>query len=183
MQQVFGRTTLSGYIGLPAMAGVEEDYRRVRVAVPRLADGPGAQPANDRALVDSYVQASMELGDALERMRGDRDEAQRRLRDTERVLRTVEALEEGQSTPDAMTAVLQLFMDSAGCRRGSVVAPGIDRRVQAIALSGLDDDPFLTGPDALSTLRQQFIPLKEPRLANPARCGRWPTCSHRSPPR
>ena len=166
IQQVFGRTTIAGRVALPA-GGDGDDRRLVRVAVPRLADGPGEQPANDHALVDSYVQASMDLGQALERTREERDDALRRLRDLERVLSTVEALEEGQTTADAMSSVLQLFLDSAGCRRGSLVAPGGDRRVQVIAAAGLPLEPFLAGPQTLSIARQQFIPLKEPLLVNP----------------
>ena len=168
IRQAFGRTSLAGRVGLPTEADMDEDHRLVRVAVPRLAEGPAAQPANDRALVDSYVQASLDLGDALERMRGDREEARRRLKDMERVFTTVESLEGGQSTDDAMTSVLQLFMESAGCSRGSLIAPGADRRVQVIAMAGLDKEPFLATPERLSVARQQFIPLKQPVLLNPA---------------
>ena len=168
IQQAFGRTSLGGTVARPAAAEPEEDHRRVRVSVPRMGEGPAAEGANDRALVDSYVQASMDLGDALERMREERDETRRRLRDMERVLETVEALEGGQSTDDAMGSVLQLMMDAAGCRRGSIIGPGPDRKVQAIAVSGIGADPFLGSPEKLSIARQQFIPLRQPLLANPA---------------
>jgi signal recognition particle receptor subunit beta len=166
IQQVFGHTSLAGRGALPP-AGEGEDHRLVRVAVPRFAEGPGAQQANDHALVDSYVQASLNLGDALERTREERDDARRRLGDLEGILCTVEALEEGQSAAEAMSSVLQLFLDAAGCRRGSLVAPGPDRKVQVIAAAGLPVEPFLAGPEALSIARQHFIPLKQPLLVNP----------------
>ena len=168
IQQVFGRTTLAGRAALPASGGDGDDHRLVRVPVPRLAEGPDAEPVNDHALVDTYIQASMDLGDALERVREERDDARRRLRDLEGVLSTVEALEEGESTGGAMSSVLQLFLDSAGCRRGSLIAPGADRRVQVIAAAGLPLEPFLAGPETLSIARKQFIPLKLPMLVNPA---------------
>jgi signal recognition particle receptor subunit beta len=167
IQQVFGGTSLAGRVALPVPSGDNGDHRLVRVAVPRLGDGSEAPTVSDHALVDSYVQASIDLGSALERMRADRDDVRRRLRDLERVLSTVEALEDGQTAGAAMGGVLQLFLDSAGCRRGSLIAPGADRRVQGIAAVGISREPFLTGPEALSTARHRFIPLKEPLLVNP----------------
>jgi hypothetical protein len=80
----------------------------------------------------------------------------------------VEALEEGHAAEEAMGSVLRLFLDSAGCRRGSLVAPGADRRVQVIAAADLPAEPFLSGPDTLSIARQHFIPLPQPVLVNPA---------------
>jgi GTPase SAR1 family protein len=168
IHQAFGKTTLRGLAVPAAEPEPGDDHRRVRVSVPRMAEGPSEQGANDRALVDSYVQASMDLGDALERMREERDEGRRRLRDLERVLETVEALESGQPTDEAMGSVLQLMLDAAGCRRGSLVGPGADRKVHAIAVSGIDQDPFLAAPETLSIARHRFIPLRQPLLANPA---------------
>jgi hypothetical protein len=67
-----------------------------------------------------------------------------------------------------MSSVLHLMLDAAGNRRGSVIGPGADRRVHAIAVSGIDQDPFLGTQDTLAIARQQFIPLRQPLLANPA---------------
>ena len=81
IQQVFGRTTLAGSVGRPGEDG-EGDRRRVQVAVARLPRGASEATA-DKGLIDSYVQASMELSQALDRMREERDEALRRVAEME----------------------------------------------------------------------------------------------------
>lgn len=165
IQQVFARTTLAGMGLRPPDAREPLDYRRVQVSVPRAARG-AAGPAKDEALVDSYVQASMALGQALEQMREERDEARRRVEEMELMLRAIEALGDGQPPGETLQAAIEQLVAGADCRRGSLIAPGADRRLRMVAAVGMEKDPFLASPDAFEVFRQHFIPLKQPVLLN-----------------
>jgi hypothetical protein len=169
LQQVFGRPTLAGRVIPPTSeAGDLLDQRPVRVAVPRFGEGPAAKGLNDKVLADSYAQASLDLGDALERMREDRDDARRRLRDVQRALEAIQGLEAGKPAADGLQSILSLILDAVGCRRGSLIAPGADRKVQVIAAQDLPAEPFLAHADTLALARGLFIPLQQPTLVNPA---------------
>jgi hypothetical protein len=77
IQQVFGRSSLAGAGVRPTEGRDAEDLRRVLVPAPKIPKGAtGAEL--DKALVGSYVETSMSLSDALDGVRQERDEAQRR---------------------------------------------------------------------------------------------------------
>ena len=169
VQQVFGRTSLAGTVVRPA-GSAESDQRRVQVAVPRLPKGAG-ESATDKGIIDSYVTASMELGQALDRMREERDEARRRVEEMNLTLKAIEALGEGEAPDDTLRATLACLAEGASCGRASLIGQRPDRRLHAVATVGMEKEPFLGSPEAFEIARRRFIPLKNPVLANPEQ---WP---------
>ena len=164
IQQVFGRTTLAGAVGRPGEDG-EGDRRRVQVAVARLPRG-ASEAAADKGLIDSYVQASMELSQALDRMREERDEALRRVAEMGATLLAIEALGEGEPPEETLQATLTRLADGASCGRSSLIAPGADRRLRIVASVGMEREPFLASAEAFRIAKQRFVPLKNPLLVN-----------------
>jgi hypothetical protein len=161
IQQVFGRTTLARTPARPGEDG-ESDRRRVQVAVARLPRG-ASEVAADKGLIDSYVHASMELSQALDRMREERDEALRRV-ETDSTLRAIEALGEGEPPEETLQATLTRLAEGASCGRSSLIAPGADRHLHVVASVGMARDPFLASPAAFRIAKQRFVPLKNPLL-------------------
>lgn len=164
IQQVFGRTTLAGTPARPGEDG-EGDRRRVQVAVARLPRG-ASEAAADKGLIDSYVQASMELSQGLDRMREERDEALRRVAEMDSTLRAIEALGEGEPPEQTLQATLTCLAEGASCGRSSLIAPGADRHLRVVASVGMARDPFLASPEAFRIAKQRFVPLKSPLLVN-----------------
>lgn len=164
IQQVFGRTTLAGFEGRPGETG-EGDRRRVQVAVARLPRGASEATA-DKGLIDAYVQASMELSQALDRMREERDEALRRVGEMGATLLAIEALGEGEPPEETLQTTLTRLAEGASCGRSSLIAPGADRRLRIIASVGMEREPFLASAEAFRIAKQRFGQLKNPLLVD-----------------
>jgi signal recognition particle receptor subunit beta len=165
IQQVFGRTTLAGAGVRPTEGRDAEDLRRVQVAAPRVARG-ATGPEVDRALVSSYVEASMTLSEALDEMREQRDEARRRVKELELTLQAIEALGDGKPAAQTLSAALAHLVAGAGCSRGSLLAPAADKKLRMIAAVGLKKDPFVEDANGFRAVKQRFVPLKQATLLN-----------------
>jgi len=166
INQIFGRSTIAGAGVEPAEAGEAEDLRRVQVPAPKIPRGAtGAEL--DKALVGSYVETSLSLSDALDEMRQERDEARRRFTELELTVQAIEQLGDGKPPAETLTGALSHLAAAAGSSRGSLLAPGADQKLRAIAAVGIKRDPFVTNPDGFRVVRQRFVPLKHPSLVNP----------------
>jgi hypothetical protein len=166
IQQMFGTASLGGRAGF-SIDAQEESRLRVQVPVPRLPAGASDQ-ARHEGLVDSYVRASMELSQSLDRMREERDELQRRAEEMELTLRAIEALGEGQSPGATLMATLTHLVGGASCARGSLILPAAARRLQSVAVVGMDADPFLASAEAFQVAKQRFTALRKPTLVTVA---------------
>jgi len=165
IQQVFGRSTLAGAGVRPTEGRDAEDLRRVQVPAPKIPKGAtGAEL--DKALVGSYVETSMSLSEALDGMRQERDEAQRRVKELELTVRAIEELGDGKPPAETLTAGLAHLVAATGCSRGTLIAPGGDQKLRVIAAVGMKNDPFVTDPDAFRLVKQRFVPLKHPTLVD-----------------
>ncbi len=165
IQQVFGRSTLAGAGVRPAEGKGADDLRRVQVAAPKIPRGAtGAEL--DKALVGSYIETSMSLGDALDAMRQERDEARRRMTEVELTVQAIEELGGGRPPAETLTAALSQLAAAVGCSRGSLIAPGADHKLRVIAAVGLRKDPFVTSPEGYRIVRQRFVPMKHVSLVN-----------------
>lgn len=164
IKQVFGRTSLAGTTVRPD--GDEAGQRFVRVAVPKLPKD-ASEGAADKGIVDSYVQASMQLGQALDQMREERDEARRRVQEMNLTLRAIEELGEGENSAETLRATLAHLAEGASCGRGTLLGQRADRRLYMAASVGMDREPFLSSREAFEIARRRFFPLKNPQLAAP----------------
>jgi signal recognition particle receptor subunit beta len=145
---------------------------RVRVEAAPERDGQAAatappRPSPSSGVAESYVQASLELSEALERMRDERDTVRRRLAELEHTLQAIEAVELGRPAGEALRDALSGLVAGGGCRAGTLLGAGADRSVRLIATVGIQEDPFLRLKGGERIVRQRFIPLKGPTLVNP----------------
>jgi signal recognition particle receptor subunit beta len=125
------------------------------------------QPSPSSGVAESYVQASLELSEALERMRDERDTVRRRLAELEHTLRAIEAVELGRPAGEALRDALEGLVSGGICRAGTLLGAGSDRSVRLIATVGIQEDPFLRLKGGERVVRQRFFPLKTPILVNP----------------
>jgi len=155
----------------------ESDSRRmVRVSVPKvpkrvaaresaqLGVPAGGPPTPARGLAESYIQASIDLSLAVDRMRDERNEARRRLEELEHTLRAIEAMEEGRKPEEALREALQRLVEGGGCRGATLIGAAPDKSLRMVASVGLEQDPFLSRPGGEPIIRQRFVPMKAPSL-------------------
>ncbi len=166
VQQVFGRTSLAGTVVRPGREGDESGQRWVQVAVPKLPKD-ASEGATDKGIVDSYVQASMQLSQALDQMREERDAAHRRIQELNLTLRAIEAIGEGQTSEETLRATLAHLVQGASCGRGTLLGQRPDRRLYMAAAVGMEREPFLSSAEAFEIARKRFFPLKSPQLVSP----------------
>jgi mutual gliding-motility protein MglA len=180
LQRVFGRTSIPRGESAPAPAPEGEHRRIIRVAVPRAriaspgkapegGDAVGALAAPSWGVAESYAQASLDLGQALERVRDERDEARRRLEELERALAAIQALEDGRPAVDALREALDRMVVGGGCRAATLLGAASDRALRLVTSVGIVGDPFLRLREGERVVRQRFVPLKSPLLVSPAR--------------
>ena len=163
IQQVFGRSTIAGAGVRPGEGRGALDLRRVQVKAPKIPQGvTGAEL--DKALVGSYVETSMSLSEALDGVRQERDEAQRRVKELQLTVEAIEQLGDGRPPGETLTAALGHLVAAAGCSRGTLIAPGADQKLRVLAAVGMKKDPFVENPEGFRSVRQRFVPLKRPAL-------------------
>jgi len=196
LHRVFGKSSIARADKI-APETVESDSRRlVRVSVPPVpkkmaaresaqlgvaTDGP---PTPARGLAESYIQASIDLSLAVDRMRDERNEARRRLDELEHTLRAIEAMEEGRKPEEALKEALQRLLAGGGCRGATLIGAAPDRSLRVVTAVGFDKDPFLSRPGGEPVIRQRFIPLKDPLLIEFEKLGEAPVAPGSSgPPR
>jgi signal recognition particle receptor subunit beta len=120
------------------------------------------------ALVETYAQASLELGQALERTRGELELARRRLDELEHTLRAIEAVEDGSSPEQALRQALHRVVVGGGARGATLLGVGPERTFLFVTAVGLDRDPILQLSDGDGVLRQRFASFRKPTLVDPA---------------
>ena len=133
---------------VPPMGG----YTVVRVAppppppdeVPRT--GPEAKAAE---LVETYAQASAQLGAALTELREERDLARRRLEDLQKTMQAAQEVLSGAPLESALKDVLARMARIAETEIAAFWVPDPGRPPRAAALVGLSADPLLAVPAAL----------------------------------
>ena len=184
LTRVFERTSLAsgppgpGVGPLPfgpeaAAAAAESANRRlVRVALPSPPPGESgasrAEVGADTSIVESYAEASLTLGSAVEQLRDERDQVQRRLEDLEHTFRAVEMMALGKPVEGSLEVVLERMLRSAGSQRGAIIAPGADHGLRLVAMLGLEADPFMTSPGGAQAASERLVPLREPELLSVA---------------
>ena len=128
---------------------------RVVVRASPVADAPrrGASAAfpEGRAieLVESYAEASTQLGAAVTELREERDAARQRLEDLRLGLRAAQDILAGTPFDSALAPVLACMARMAGVEQAAFWVPRRGEALSAVALLGLDADPILASAGAL----------------------------------
>jgi signal recognition particle receptor subunit beta/GAF domain-containing protein len=156
----------------PPPGGVSEAWypperRTLKVAQPeeatRIASkGPDAR-ANE-TLVESYAQASAQLGSALEQVQEQRDVARRRLDDVQHALATAHDFLTGQPLETTLRGILGRMTEATGSSHATFLLPDATRSVRAAALRGVAEDPLLRAPVGVRHVTGKLLGINEPLL-------------------
>jgi len=185
LHKVFGKSSIARRDKVEPTHAESDSRRLVRVSVPRVpkkvanresaqmgaVPSPGGPPTPARGLAESYIQASIDLSLAVDRMRDERNEARRRLEELEHTLRAIEAVEEGQRPEEALRAALQQLIVGGGCRGATLIGAAPNRSLRVVASVGFETDPFLSRPGGEAIVRQRFIPVRSPVLVETEKLG------------
>jgi hypothetical protein len=127
---------------------------RVVVRASPVVDAPRAASAafpEGRAieLVESYAEASTQLGAAVTDLREERDAARQRLADLRLGMRAAQDILAGTPFDSALAPVLACMARMAGVECAAFWIPRRGEELRAVTLLGLDADPILASSSAL----------------------------------
>jgi signal recognition particle receptor subunit beta len=141
----------------------------VRVSPPpALAEeGPRAAGTDARAneLVETYAEASAQLGSALTELREERDVARQRLDDLRKVMAAAQDLLGGTPLEAALEPVLTRMAGIAGVAHAALWVPQPGMPPRAATLLGLQGDPVLASPAALRHVSESAARGMKPAFA------------------
>ncbi len=114
-------------------------------------------------LVESYAEASAQLGSAVTELREERDAAHQRLQDLRLGMRAAQDILAGTPFDSALGPLLAAMARMAGVEQAAFWILKRDATLKAVALIGLDRDPVLSAPGALhhvtEVLTDGFAPI------------------------
>ena len=105
--------------------------------------------ARSNDLVETYAEASAQLGSALDELREERDAARQRLVDLRQTMKAAQDVLAGVPLDAAVEPVLETMARIARTERAAFWVPEPGRPPRAAALLGLAEDPLLGRPAAL----------------------------------
>jgi signal recognition particle receptor subunit beta len=148
---------------------VSSGHTVVRVAPPPVVDdSPRASPAfpEGRAgeLIETYAEASAQLGTALTELRDERDVARQHLADLQQTMQAAQDVLNGTPLEKALPPVLVLMARVAGAEEASFWVPQSGGPPRVAALLNLDDDPVLTSAGALRHVAETVSANPKPAL-------------------
>jgi len=141
----------------------------VRVAPPPVLpeEGPRAAGPDAKAseLVETYAEASAQLGTALTELREERDLARQRLEDLRKTMAAAQELLDGTPLEAALEPVLSRMARIAGVAHAAFWVPRAGQSPRATALLALDSDPVLASPLALRHVSESALRGAKPAFA------------------
>ncbi len=146
--------TSSRFPQVPALPPPPPPPRTVVRVAPQPEDStraPGAGPdarANE-TLVESYAEASAQLGAAVTDLRDERDASRQRLDDLRTVLLAAQEIVGGKPLDAALGVVLDRLVGVAGVQHASLLVADKERVLRAAALRGMTQEPLLRLPKAV----------------------------------
>ncbi len=135
----------------PSAASPVRTVVRVAPQSEEVARGASAGPdarANE-TLVESYAEASAQLGAALTNLRDERDLARQRLDDLQKTLLAAQDILAGKPLASSLEGVLARMAAIAGVSHASFWVPQPGRPPRAAALLEIPDDPVLASTSAM----------------------------------
>jgi signal recognition particle receptor subunit beta len=141
----------------------------VRVAPPPAPpeEGPRATGADARAseLVETYAEASAQLGSALTELREERDVARLHLEDLRKTMAAAQDLLAGTPLEAALDPVLTRMARIAGAAHAAFWVPQSGAPPRAATLLALKSDPVLASPPALRHVLESAARGAKPAFA------------------
>jgi hypothetical protein len=113
------------------------------------APGAGPDARANETLVESYAEASAQLGAAVTDLRDERDASRQRLDDLRAVLKAVQDIVAGQPLDAALGNVLDRLVGVAGVPHASFLVADKDKILRAAAMRGFSQEPLLRVPKAV----------------------------------
>ncbi len=129
-------------------------YTVVRITPQAPADEPGRAPgpsldAKAGELVETYAEASAQLGTALAELREERDLSRSRLEDVRKAMEAAHEVLQGTPVETALQPVLTRMAGIAGAEQAAFWVPDPGQPPRAAALRGLSADPVLGSAPAV----------------------------------
>jgi signal recognition particle receptor subunit beta len=141
----------------------------VRVAPPPSLpeENPRVAGSDTKAseLVETYAQASAQLGSALTELREERDVAAQRLEDLRKTMAAAQDLLAGTPLDVALGPVLARMARIAGTGHAAFWVPQAGQPPRAATLLALDADPVLASPPALRHVSESALRSVTPAFA------------------
>jgi signal recognition particle receptor subunit beta/signal transduction histidine kinase len=113
------------------------------------APGAGPDARANETLVESYAEASAQLGAAVTDLRDERDASRQRLDDLRAVLLAAQEIVGGKPLDAALGVVLDRLVGVAGVQHASLLVTDKERVLRAAALRGMTQEPLLRLPKAV----------------------------------
>jgi hypothetical protein len=143
--------------------------RVVRVAPPPSPDEPGRAPGSPEAraaeLVETYAEASAQLGSALEEVREERETARSHLADLRLTLKAAQEVLAGTPLDAALGPVLAAMARIVGADHAAFWVPEAGHPPRVAALVGLAEDPLAGRPAALRAVMESAARGNVPAFA------------------
>ncbi len=130
------------------------------------AAGPDARA--QETLVESYAEASAQLGAALNDLREERDRARGRVLDLEKMVASAQEGLAGKALTESPAPVLAQLAEVAGASHASFLLPEGPHRLRAAALLGQPDDPLLSSANAVRHVMEAAAHDAKPRFHDAA---------------
>jgi hypothetical protein len=132
------------------------------MARPTPLAGPDARA--QETLVESYAEASAQLGAALNDLREERDRARDRVLDLEGMVAAAQDVLGGKALEETLAPVLARLAQVAGASHASFLIPEGPNRLRPAALLGLSDDPLLVSSTAMRHVIEATAHDAKPRF-------------------
>jgi mutual gliding-motility protein MglA len=153
LREVFGTSSLA----LPdsAEGGAAAERRTVHLELPvDVVSGERRDARTNEALVESYAEAAVALTEDAQRLRDERDQAQRRLADVLGVLETARMLAPGRPQDPLVAAILDSLAREVDTLYASVLIRASSGDLMTAALRGLSLEPLLAHAQAVPLLQE-----------------------------
>jgi signal recognition particle receptor subunit beta len=157
-------------VQVPAVPGPPPPgHTVVRVAPPppppeEAHRAPGGD-ARASELIETYAEASAQLGSALTELREERDVARQRLEDLRQTMAASHELLSGTPLEAALAPVLERMARIGGAAHAAFWLPQPGQPPRAAALVGLEHDPVLASPSALRHVSESVARGAKPAFA------------------
>jgi hypothetical protein len=181
VQGIFGKPTLAfkpaasfsrdlasfDHMGTPVVEAAPQhppEHRKVRIAMDETSHATPtveAQMRTQSALVESYAEASTELGVVASELREERDRLQARVDQVQRAMDICDEIAAGNAVVANLVRAVGCLAEAGGSSYASFLLPGAGGTFRPLLRPPLAEDPMVMtadGLDILSTFREDTKP-------------------------